>query len=211
MWFRRDARRGVPDPVSGSGPLLTLEPLLAAVRDGVERAGWSLSGLQKTTSQEFEGRWAGASTRSAYLFFHRDGVASSVDVFLDETDRGLQGNLALVVDLEELARLPDPADVVATLARLADTHLPEGYRAPVTLRLRLPDARAPGVRDGGLPTSPATLSSELELEARLKLRIPAAALEAGASAVSALASTTVRSFERLVDDPRAKALIRPTS
>jgi hypothetical protein len=67
------------------------------------------------------------------------------------------------------------------------------------------------VRDGGLPTSPATLSSELELEARLKLRIPAAALEAGASAVSALASTTVRSFERLVDDPRAKALIRPTS
>ena len=50
------------------GPLLTLEPLLDAVRLGVEDAGWTLSGLQKTTSHEFDGRWAGESTRSAYLF-----------------------------------------------------------------------------------------------------------------------------------------------
>ena len=49
----------------------TLEPLIDAVRDGVEGKGWSLSGLQKTSSTEFEGRWAGQTTRSAYLFFHR--------------------------------------------------------------------------------------------------------------------------------------------
>ena len=51
--------------------ILTLEPLVDAVREGVESAGWHLSGLQKTTSLEFEGRWEGESTRSAYLFFHR--------------------------------------------------------------------------------------------------------------------------------------------
>jgi hypothetical protein len=192
--------------MTGPGPLLTLEPLIAAVRDGVERAGWTLSGLQKTTSHEFEGRWAGDSTRSAYLFFHRNEGGSSVDVFLDETTRGLQGNLALVVELLGIEDLPDLTEVVAELAALADAHLPGGYRAPVSLRLRLPDARvAQDGRDGAPLT--ASVTDALELEARVKLSIPAAALEAGGSAVSALATATMRSFERLVDDPRARALV----
>ncbi len=37
------------------GSLLTLEPLIDAVREGVEAEGWELSGLQKTTSHQFEG------------------------------------------------------------------------------------------------------------------------------------------------------------
>ena len=93
------------------GPILTLEPLLEAVKEGLEGAGWELSGLQKTTSYEFEGRWAGDSSRSAYLFFHSEEVPEwvSLDVFLDETSRGLKGNLALVVDGPELSAIRDPA------------------------------------------------------------------------------------------------------
>ena len=104
------------DPQRPQGPLLTLEPFLDAVREGLEEAGWELSGLQKTTSFEFEGRWAGDSSRSAYLFFHRPDVPdwASVDAFLDETSRGLKGNLALVLDGPVLTEIPDPASAMAT-------------------------------------------------------------------------------------------------
>ena len=91
----------------GEAELLTLEPLIDSVRRGVEGAGWELSGLQKTTSHQFEGRWEGASSRRAYLFFHLpDGPDHvSVDVFLDETTRGLTGNLALVIEGRPLTDL----------------------------------------------------------------------------------------------------------
>ncbi len=70
-----------------SQPLLTLEAFIEAVQDGITRAGWVLSGLQKTTSHQFEGRWQGEDSRSAYLFFHNDESPDcvSIDVFLDET------------------------------------------------------------------------------------------------------------------------------
>jgi hypothetical protein len=170
-------------------PILdTLEPLVEAVRDGVEASGWTLSGLQKTTSYEFEGRWAGDTTRSAYLFFHReayDGV--SVDVYLDETSRGLRGNLALVLDLRSSRELPAASDLLGGLARATRAELPEGYRTPVALRLRLPDS------DWSV--------DDTEVEARLKLTLPQAALDAGSSAVSALCSATVESFEGVLADP----------
>lgn len=172
----------------------TLEPLIEAVRDGVEARGWSLSGLQKTTSYEFEGRWAGDSTRSAYLFFHReDHEEVSIDVYLDETSRGLQGNLALVLDLRAPDDLPGVPETLGTLAERASAHLPEGYRTPVTLRLRLADA-------GRLPR-------DATLEARLKLVVPRAALEAGSSAVSALCSATVDAFDALLADPELGRLL----
>lgn len=170
-------------------PLLTLEPLIEAVRQGVEAEGWQLSGLQKTTSHQFEGRWAGDTTRSAYLFFHLpagpDGAA--VDVFLDETNDGLQGNLALVVDGCPLARLGDAPAALASLGHLSVAHLPPGHRTPVTLRLRL--------EDGGQATGSATT------EFRLKLVIPRSALREGAPSVAALASDTVRAFRSALDDP----------
>ena len=170
-------------------PILdTLEPLIEAVRDGVEASGWALSGLQKTTSYDFEGRWAGDSTRSAYLFFHSEGYEGvSVDVYLDETSRGLRGNLALVLDLRPPTELPSASAVLEGLARSTGVHLPEGYRTPVTLRLRLPDRDSP--------------PDAAELEARLKLTLPKAALDAGASAISALCSATVAAFERVLADP----------
>lgn len=169
--------------------ILTLEPLVDAVRDGVERAGWQLSGLQKTTSYQFEGRWTGERSRSAYLFFHKADVrdATSVDVYLDETSRGLQGNLALVVDGAALGELGEPQAVLGALGRAAAGHLPDGYRTPVTLRYRL--------ADGG--DDPRDASSEI----RFKLRIPRVAVDAGASAVTALATAAVRAFEALAADP----------
>ena len=180
--------------VSGSGALLTLEPLVEAVKDGVEAVGWRLSGLQKTTSHRFEGRWEGESTRSAYLFFHRDGdEAVGVDVYLDETSRGLQGNLALVVDGAGLRELGDPAVALETLASAAGDRLPEGYGMPLSVRLRLADAGA--------------AASDADVEIRFKIRIPRAAIQAGASAVSAVASASVRAFEALLAHPDIQHLI----
>jgi len=174
--------------VSGSAadPILTLEPFIDAVQEGVEHAGWELSGLQKTTSHQFEGRWEGDSTRSAYLFFHHPtaDLPVSVDVYLDETTRGLRGNLALVVDLRRLSHLGDVQDQLQRLSDVANQGLPSGYRTPLTLRFRL--------RDGGRP------ASEAETEVRFKLKVPREALEAGPSAVSALASGVVKSFEVLL-------------
>lgn len=172
----------------GRGPLHTLEPLIDAVVEGVESAGWKLSGLQKTTSEEFRGRWAGESTRSAYLFFHRPGSgdAVSVDGFLDETSQGLRGNLALVLDGPVLDDLASPRDLLRMASRAAGRCLPEGYTTPVTLRLVLPR----GEDDPG----------EAEAELRFKLTMPATAITAGASSVSALSSAATGAFETLLDE-----------
>ncbi len=167
-----------------SEPLLTLEPLIEAVRDGVAGAGWDLSGLQKTTSHQFEGRWDGESSRSAYLFFHNEAFPDfvSVDVFLDETTKGLRGNLALVVEGPELAELGPMKELLSSLAKVSDASMPEGYRTPLTVRLRL--------------ATPDEDPADAESEVRLKLRIPVKAMKAGADAVSALASAAVAAFER---------------
>jgi len=170
-------------------PLLTLEPVIDAVRVGVESGGWTLAGLQKTTSHQFEGRWAGDSSRSAYLFFHLPTGPewASLDVFLDETSQGLLGNLALVVDACSLDRLGDPGAALAALGRLARSAVPAGHRTPVTLRFRLADgARPPG---------------EAETEIRFKLGIPTQALRDGAYAVEALAVTAVEAFRTIMADP----------
>ncbi|GMR12113.1 MAG: hypothetical protein BMS9Abin29_0301 [Gemmatimonadota bacterium] len=166
-----------------SPPLLTLEPLLEAVQDGIERTGWALSGIQKTTSLQFEGRWEGESTRSAYLFFHREGLPDwvSLDVFLDETSRGLKGNLALVMDGPELGELGSMEELIEALSAVCKDSLPKGYATPVSVRLRLP--------------RPGTEPAKAESEFRLKLRIPKRAYEAGAGALSALASASVTAFE----------------
>lgn len=170
-------------------PILTLEPLIEAVREGVESTGWELSGLQKTTSHQFEGRWEGDSSRSAYIFFHPpDGPDwVSVDVFLDETSKGMTGNLALVVDMEALGELGEVGEALGVLGRLSTQFLPSGYRTPVTLRFRLDN----GARD----------PAEAESEVRFKLRFPKTALEAGTSAIAALTSATVRAFEALMQSP----------
>jgi hypothetical protein len=167
-----------------SQPLLTLEPFIEAVQDGITRAGWVLSGLQKTTSHQFEGRWQGEDSRSAYLFFHNDKSPDcvSIDVFLDETSKGLKGNLALVVAGPEMGLLEPISDLLAALAKVTVDCLPEPYQTPLVVRLRM--------------DRPEDDPRTAETEVRIKLTIPSEALDAGASAVSALASSTTSAFER---------------
>lgn len=178
--------------------ILTLEPLIEAVREGVEEAGWELSGLQKTTSHEFEGRWEGESTRSAYLFFHSASAPEpvSVDVYLDETSRGLTGNLALVVDLVDLGVLGRPAEVLRVLGDLSSRALPAGHATPLTLRLRLKN----GSRE----------PAEAETEVRFKLRLPKGVIAAGQDAVRGLAATTMASFQRILAAPELIRYLGPT-
>lgn len=173
--------------------ILTLEPLIDAVREGVEGAGWELSGLQKTTSHDFEGRWEGESTRSAYLFFHSAKAPEpvSVDVYLDETSRGLTGNLALVVDLVPLAELGPPAEALRVLGELSERVLPRGHATPITLRLRVPDG--------------STRPEAAETEVRFKLRLPRSVIAAGPTAVRGLAGATLAAFEEIL---RAPPLLR---
>jgi len=176
----------VAESASSSEPLLTLEPLLEAVREGLEGSGWGLSGLQKTTSYEFEGRWAGSSSRSAFLFFHKEGVPDwvSIDVFLDETSGGLKGNLALVVEGPELARVGDPEAVLGGLSGVGSSRLPKGYRVPLTLKYRL----------SNLGADP----REAETEYRFRVQIPREALAGGRAPVAELASMAARAFEGIL-------------
>ena len=177
------------------GDILTLEPLIEAIREGVEAEGWELSGLQKTTSHQFEGRWEGESTRSAYLFFHPSGGRPdvSVDVYLDETTRGLTGNLALVADLRPLHRIGDPEEVLRALGRLSAGVLDGGRRRPLTFRLRLSDA--------------AENPKAAEVEVRFKVRIPRGAIRRGGEAVSGLAREVVVAFATLLDAPTLTELM----
>ena len=178
-------------------PLLTLEPLLEAVREAIVGAGWELSGLQKTTSHEFKGRWEGESTRSAYLFFHpvsdSDSEGVSIDVYLDETSRGLRGNLALVIDGSTLAELGDAGSALGALGKVSREHLPAQVRRPITLRLRLRD----GDRD---PTAS-------EVEVRFRVHLPRRTITAGADEVRRLTRSSVAAFEALLLRPELRRIL----
>lgn len=181
---------GAAESSEGGVELLTLEPLIEAIREGVEVAGWRLSGLQKTTSQELEGRWAGENSRSAYLFFHHpeDHEDAGIDVYLDEGRKGLSGNLALAVDGRDLGDLGPVPALLDSLGECALEWLPPGYSVPMTLRLRM-DPRGRGGGRGA------------ESEVRFKIKIPQAALRAGAGAVAALSTSAVAAFESLLESP----------
>jgi hypothetical protein len=170
------------------GPVLTLEPFIDGVRAGVEGGGWELSGLQKTTSHEYAGRWEGDSTRSAYLFFHRpDGAEGiSVEGFLDETSRGLQGNVSLVVEGPPLARLGDARAALAAAAAAVRRRIPAPRRAAVSLKLRM--------EEGSEAAEDATT------ELRVKARVTQAALREGVGAVAESVAMVVRAFEQLLED-----------
>jgi hypothetical protein len=69
-----------------------------------------------------------------------------VEVFLDETSRGLRGTLSLVVDGPDLGDVGPVPAILQRLTVAAGETLPEGYPTPLTLRLVLPDSG-----DGALP------------------------------------------------------------
>lgn len=180
----------------GEGAVLTLEPLIEAVQHGIEQEGWRLSGIQKTTSYEFEGPWAGESTRSAYLFFHREGLPErwSVDAFLDESSSTLSANLALVVDGPYLHEVEDVAALVTTLQAGAAAALAQHERESLAVRFLLPDLRSPG--------------QKIESELRFKVHLPKSAIVAGAAVVIAFSRSVIRSYEGLLQEARIRAWVR---
>jgi hypothetical protein len=107
----------------------------------------------------------------------------SIDVFLDETKKGLKVNLALVVTGPELGVLGPMPELLAALAEVTADCLLEDSHTPFVLRLRM---------DG-----PKDDPRAAETEVRIKLTIPSEALSAGASTVSALASATTTAFEHV--------------
>jgi len=177
-----------------SASFLTLEPLIDALREAIEAAGWSLSGLQKTTSHQFEGRWEGESTLSAYLFFHRaDGPDfASVDVYLDETGRGVSGNVALVVDLRPLGSIGDSGEVLTALSRLSARELEHGQRRPLSLRFRLDDAEDAAV--------------DADTEVRFKVRLPRSVIQGGRSALVTWLDRVVAGFSEILRSPELTVL-----
>lgn len=177
-----------------SEPFLTLEPLIDVLRHGIEAHGWGLSGLQKTTSHQFEGRWEGESTRSAYLFFHRpDGPEfASIDIYLDETSRGLTGNVALVADLAPLGVVGDAGEVLTALARLSAREIGGAGRRPISLRFRLDDAE--GDPDGA------------ETEVRFKARLPRRVVRGGRSEAIPWLDGIVAAFAEILRSPELAVL-----
>ena len=151
--------------------------------------------LRRGRSHQFEGRWEGESTRSAYLFFHRADRwdAVGIDVYLDETTRGLQGTISLVLEGPRLSGIGDPSDALALFGAAANERLPRGYRTPISLRVRLPEPSAePGTS---------------EVEVRFKVRVPTGAVQGGVGTVAALSSAVVRSFEHLLAHPGLQTLM----
>lgn len=181
----------------GRSPILTLEPLLEAVRSGVEEAGWELSGLQKTTSHEFEGRWAGVSTRSAYLFFHRADLpeAISVEGFLDETSDGLKGNLTLVVEGPCYGDLGKASTVLDRVASATLDTFPSQCRVPLSLRLHLPRADTPPER--------------AQVQLRVRVHLPPITGEVSHLNVSRYTASAVGAFEAMLERPEVAEFLPP--
>lgn len=172
-----------------SGAILTLEPLVELVRGTIESGGWLLSGVQKTTSYEYGGRWEGDSTRSAYLFFHREESEGgpSLDVFLDETSRGLTGNLALVVPGPGLSALGDVQAALARLASVTKACTPSDLRTPLTVRARLDRAES--------------LPGTAEVEFRVKVLIRPRVILAGKRVVAAVVRAALTAFADIAAHP----------
>jgi hypothetical protein len=183
--------------LSRIGPILTLEPLMEGVREGGVHAGWELSGLQKTSSREFEGRWAGQTSRSAYLLFRRSDLPPTVAVesFLDETCRGLEGNLSLVLDGPRLREVGSVQTVMERLSTAMVETLPRGFRTPLSTRVQLND--------------PACPPGEGEVQVRIRFSLPRAFLQGGVPALADRVAETIAHFERLLERPEVAELLPP--
>ncbi len=178
------------------GPLLTLEPLADVVRDTIREDDWSLSGLQKTTSYEYDGRWEGESTRSAYLFYHPvagwEGV--SLDVFLDETRRGLTASLTLVLQGPVLNDLGGVAAALERTSGIVASVVPAEVTSAVSLRAALPDVRRP--------------AGTAETTIRVRQAVPGVAIETGKQAVAAVVRSILGTFADLRAHPDVRGLLR---
>ena len=165
----------------------TLEPLLSVAREQLTTRGWSLSGVQKTTSYEYEGAWESASLRSAYAFFHDgedpEGDGPALELFIDESEEGLEATLSLVADAPGLEKEPDTGALLGRAVRIAANALPVELPAPVALSYHHRGRASP---------------ESSQARVRFKSRIPVTAIRAGESAVRATLSTLEGAFREIL-------------
>ena len=167
----------------------TLEPLIECVRTFLHGAGWSLTGLQKTTSYEYEGAWAGSSVRSAYAFFHQvhdeEGEGPSIEVFLDETEDGPDGTIALVVPGPPVGELPRVDSLLQACGALLSRAVPAGIPAPISVSYQHDAARD---------------VARARCKVRFKANVPRVAVSAGVASVQAVLSTAIGAFTQVLAD-----------
>lgn len=176
----------------------TLEPLLDAIRSFLTGRGWPLSGVQKTTSYEYEGPWEGYTLRSAYAFFHGpsdsagpDGEGEgaeggpSIEAFVDETEDGVEASLSLVIRGPTPAEEPDVRRLLGRAIEIAAACVPDELPAPVTVSFSSPGRTAP---------------DRASTRIRFKARVPTAAVLAGDRTVKAALGAILDSFERVLEE-----------
>ncbi|NNF28096.1 MAG: hypothetical protein HKN73_12795 [Gemmatimonadetes bacterium] len=165
----------------------TLEPLLSVLRPLLEEGGWVLSGLQKTTSYEYDGAWEGTTLRSAYAFFHLEGDdegdGPSLEAYLDETEEGLEGALSLVMAAPGPDREPGVAGLMGTALDTAAHAIPDGIPAPVSITY----SGRPG----------ATGPSSIQARVRFKARMPSTAIAGGERTLQSVTRTLLEAFEEI--------------
>ena len=172
---------------TGGRQIETLEPLLQVVRAVLESNRWSLSGVQKTTSYEYEGPWEGQTLRSAYAFFHRVGTPEegpSIEVFIDESDEGVDGALSLVVEGPAVERESDVRAVLVGAVETAGEALPSELPAPVSISYGHPGRRPP---------------EAARVKVRFKAKLPRPAVKGGERTVRATLATILEAFEHVLD------------
>ncbi len=165
----------------------TLEPFLSVLRRDIEAGGWVLSGLQKTTSYEYDGAWEGGTLRSAYGFFHlvgdENGEGPSLEAFVDESHASLDGALSLVMKAPGPERVPGVADLLAVALSLVERAVPEGIPAPVSVTY----SSSPG------RTGPEAVDATV----RFKARVPGSAVQGGERTIRAVTCTILKAFEEV--------------
>lgn len=182
---------------SSGGQIPSLDALLSAVRDGVEKADWELCSLLKTMSQEMEGPAAGRSSRCARVRFHRGDLPEAValEALLEHGANGLRGSVALVVKGPPLGEAGDARAVLCRASQAVREVMPKGYRSPLSVRVGLDSAE--GSLDDG------------RMELRVGFHFPGVALGSGSGAVVELVRSAVVAFERLLECPEIAELLPP--
>ena len=118
-----------------------------------------------------------------------------MEAFLDETSRGLQGNLTLVVAGPRCEDLGPASAVLERVATAASETFPDSCRVPLSLRLHLPGSQLPAGR--------------AEVQVRIRVHLPEGRLEGGALAVHHFVQAAVGAFESLLERPEVAELLPP--
>lgn len=117
----------------------------------------------------------------------------SIDGYLEETGRGLTGNIALVIDLLPLGGVGPAGEALRRFGALSAHEIDDRFKRPITLRFRVADA----AQDPDLA----------ETEVRFKVRIPSPVIREGKHAVSVFVEVVTASFARMLESDALRLLM----